>query len=318
MPTLSSYLTDVQQLLGTGSAGNLYPTSTLTSYINTARKHVAEDAQCIRVLPPISGPITVINVTSAGTGYTSAPTVIITTPDFPSNAPPFPNGAQATAVASVSGGHVTAITLLSGGAGYFSPGVTLTSGGGTGGVAIALVSAINQTIIGQEVYPFSAINPLVATSGSGINSIFMVNSIATLFGTWRYVYNHVSFSKYQALIRQWATFNYISYVFAQFGQGRAGSVYMYPVPNANYQMEWDVCCVPNDLNNDTDVDAVPEPFAEAVKFYAARLAYLQAQRFEDAKMMYNDEKPVGLYQTAIQRARRVSQPRATSSWYGRQ
>src|SRR3954470_957985 len=115
MPTLTQYLTQVQRPLGTKSAATLYPTADLTDYINTARNQIAIEGQCVRALPPISGPISTIAVTSAGVGWGAA-TVLISAPDSPSGAGPQANGVQASANATSAAGRITAVTVLSGGA----------------------------------------------------------------------------------------------------------------------------------------------------------------------------------------------------------
>ena len=306
---LAAYLASVQRLLGTGSTGNLYSTSDLTAYINEARNQVAMEGQCIRVVPPISGPITAITVTSGGAGF-STPTVVITPPDFPSGIPPFPLGAQATATAN-SGTSLTTITMVSSGTGYLSPGITF-SGLGQGAHVVATISGINQTYPGQEVYRFSDINGMVAVSGSGVASIFMVNSISMLYASSRFMLDHVSLSKYQAWIRNYAyQFQYVPQVFCQQAQGNNGTVMLYPVPSQNYQMEWDTCCLPNALVTDADIEAIPPPWIDCVKYFAAYLAFSGAQRFADADRM------MGQYETFMKRARQFSQPRSVSSWYRR-
>ncbi len=85
--------------------------------------------------PLPSGSISSITVTSAGSGYTSAPTVVITDAlGVPSTG--------ASAVATVSGGIVTGITILTAGAGYTAPQVALTGGGGTGAAATAAIGGV--------------------------------------------------------------------------------------------------------------------------------------------------------------------------------
>ena len=307
---LTTYLTAVQRLLGTGSAQNLYTDAQLTSYINTARGQIAAEGQCIRAVPPTSGPITAITVLSAGTGYTTAQ-VIIPAPDSPSGSGPFPAGQQASATAAFTGGGITSVTLLSTGAGYFST-TALISGNGTGAKLLAVVSGINQTVINQETYPFSGVNPLVNTSGAGINSVYMVRSISMIWGTFRYTLMHYSFSKYQAFARTYtAGYTYIPSVFCQFQQGVNGSVMVYPIPNQAYQMEWDCCCLPNDLATDTDPEAIPYPWTDAVRFLAAYYAFSGAQRFTDADRMWQE------YEKYMKRARQMSQPMGTVNRYGR-
>jgi phospholipase C len=79
------------------------------------------------------GNINGITVAAGGSGYTSAPTVVITDS----------SGTGATATATVTGDAVTAITITNGGSGYTAPTVTLVGGGGSGALATATVSAGN-------------------------------------------------------------------------------------------------------------------------------------------------------------------------------
>lgn len=79
-----------------------------------------------------SGNITRIATTSNGSGYTSAPTVTITDSRG--------NGVGATAIATytVSGGFYNiSIAVITQGAGYIAPIVSLIGGGGTGATALA-------------------------------------------------------------------------------------------------------------------------------------------------------------------------------------
>lgn len=80
----------------------------------------------------LEGGIYYIKVTSGGTGYTSAPTVVIDG-----------NGAGATATASISGGAVVGITVNNAGGDYDIANVYLTGGGGTGATATAILSPGN-------------------------------------------------------------------------------------------------------------------------------------------------------------------------------
>ena len=94
MPTLAEYQTELRaRLNATGSNQNLYTDTELNRYINQARRQVALEGQCIRVLTPIAGPISSIAVGSAGSDY-SAATVVIAAPDMPDGGPRFPNGSR--------------------------------------------------------------------------------------------------------------------------------------------------------------------------------------------------------------------------------
>src|SRR5579871_3627491 len=78
-----------------------------------------------------SGPISQVNVSSGGSGYTSVPNVMITGG----------GGSGATATATVAGGAVTGITLMNAGSGFtYNPTVTISGGGGAGAEAVAIVA----------------------------------------------------------------------------------------------------------------------------------------------------------------------------------
>ena len=72
-----------------------------------------------------------IKVVSGGTGYTTAPTVVITGG----------GGTGATATATIAAGKVSSVTLTSGGTGYTTaPTITLSGGGGSGATATPLLA----------------------------------------------------------------------------------------------------------------------------------------------------------------------------------
>jgi hypothetical protein len=81
--------------------------------------------------PMVGSAIASFTVTNGGSGYTSAPSVVITGG----------GGTGATATAVVAGGAVTGVTLTSGGTGYaFPPNVSISGGGGTGAKASAVLT----------------------------------------------------------------------------------------------------------------------------------------------------------------------------------
>lgn len=83
----------------------------------------------------LTGIVSAIAITNAGTGYATAPTITI-------DAPPT-GGTQATATATVAAGLVTAITITNQGAGYAgAPAVAFSGGGGSAAAATATYSAL--------------------------------------------------------------------------------------------------------------------------------------------------------------------------------
>ena len=116
------------------------------------------------------GSVGVIAITNAGTGYNTAPTVVISGPDQT-------GGVQANATASlVSGGNtVGSIVLVNGGSGYTNTAnltVTLSGGGGNGATAIAGISTFAQGTVQVNVVDGGAgysgnTTPITITGGGG-------------------------------------------------------------------------------------------------------------------------------------------------------
>jgi len=78
--------------------------------------------------------LSAIRITNGGTGYSSAPTVVIT--PAAGNTPSI----AATATATISGGAVTSISITDNGNGYTSaPTITFTGGSGTGAAAVSYI-----------------------------------------------------------------------------------------------------------------------------------------------------------------------------------
>lgn len=279
MGALFDYTKELQRLLRDQGQMTFNPAD-LGTYINRARRQIALQAQCIRVVPPIAGQVLQITVTNGGTGYVS-PTVTVSGPDSPTGAQLYPQGAQATATATVVGGIITDIQVDFGGDGYFQPTVTITDSAGTGATATASTTPINITVQGQEIYPFSSI-PL--GNFPGVSGILNVRSISVLFANWRYTCLRYDFQTYQNYIRRYPqNYQYVPEVVSQYGQGEQGSIYAYPLANAAYQMEWDCICSPIDLITDQSVEAIPKPWTDAVIFLSMYYALTELANYNAAR-----------------------------------
>jgi hypothetical protein len=305
--TLHDYQQDVQRLLREQKQILANP-SDLTRYINRARREVAMRSQAIRFLTPISGTILSCTLTAGGAGYTN-PTVTISDPDFPSGAVNSPNGRQATALATVQAGVIVGIDITDGGAGYFEPVVTITDATGTGATATLAVGGVNLLNAGQEQYKFSDID---LTSMPGAGSVYFVRSASVLYANLRYSLPCYPFSTYQSQIRQYPfQYQYVPTFFSQFGQGAGGTLYFYPLPSQPYQLELDCQLLPADLVTNQSVEALPEPWTDAVALYAAHYFYLEAQNLNGAKGMLE------LYEKFAQRYSDYSRAGRLTNPYGR-
>jgi hypothetical protein len=275
MTTLNDYCQQVQRFIRDQDQKYINP-SDLIIYVNRARREVAERTQCLRFLTPISGQISTISIVNGGTGYVS-PVVTISSPDMPSGVSPFPAGTQATATATQTGGVVNNINVVYGGNGYANPSITITdaTGPGTGATATASVIQASMTVANQEVYSFSNID---LSQASGYGSVFAVKSVSIIYSNYRYSLPMYDFSTYQSTIRQYPNqYLYVPTMASQRGQGTSGDLYLYPIASQAYPLELDCFCLPQDLVDDTSYEAIPQPWQDAVPYFAAHLCYLELQ-----------------------------------------
>src|SRR5215469_16142089 len=108
MALLSDYTKMVKSFLR-DRGDRLLQLDDIEIYVNRARRDIALRTQCIRILPPIAGPITAFRVLFPGFNYTN-PVVVVTPPDFPRGVRLYPAGAQATGIAQQAGGHITQVS----------------------------------------------------------------------------------------------------------------------------------------------------------------------------------------------------------------
>ncbi|HSS25269.1 MAG TPA: hypothetical protein VLL82_12915 [Mycobacterium sp.] len=143
--------------------------------------------------------------------------------------------------------------------------------------------ALLALIAAEQTYPLSAFTGLT----TGTQGVLTVRKLSVLTPTeWTEVHN-----------REWEWFwsNCLSgpvsfeegtpNTFAQLQVGFGGILYFSPIPLTNAEARADVVCYPMNLDTDGDPEALQYPWTEAVQYYAAYLALLNAQRYADADSM---------------------------------
>jgi len=269
MALLSDYQLQVQELVH-DTATIDFTLAELTNYINQSRNHVALDFHNVRYLfqnasliagveqYPIFGGVCGLTIVNGGHNYVT-PVISIAAPGG--------GGTTATAQAVVSGGIITQVNMTSYGTGYAlttaapaGPVVNVTDvGGGTGAVLTAMVE----------------------------NNVFDINSISVLWGTQRYTLGWLPFTMFQAFCRTNPTLRRQPAVWSTHTEQNI--FFVYPVPDQAYVMDLDAIGLPYPLvaNTDNDIQVIP-PINDCVQFYAAHLALLKMQNFEQAD--YYDKK----------------------------
>ena len=253
MSQLSDYTLQVQELVHDTAAID-FTQSELTGFVNNARNRVAMDFHNVRYLfqnaslianqeqYPIFGGIVGLTIVSGGLNYV---TPVISIP-----------GASAFASAVVSGGVITQINMTNWGQSYTSTPtpITVTDVGGGTGANLTAMAALN---------------------------IFDINSISVLWGTQRYTMGWLPFTPFQAFCRSNPTLRRQPAVWSSIAE--TNTLFVYPIPDQAYPIDIDAIGLPLPLSNPTDVDnQIIPPISDCVQFYAAHLALLKLQNFEQA------------------------------------
>lgn len=300
---LTDYIQNLRDTLRDPN-GAFYDTATLTRFINRARHQVARDAQCVRYMPPSTASLASVAVSSGGSGYTSA-SATISDPDASGSY------TAATVSVTVGGGQVTAITVLTGGTGYIAtPTVTIT-GNGTGAAGVATITPRVATVANQEVYQYATFQTVAQALVPGLGGILNISGLSVSWGAQKPTLDYLDFGRFQAYLRSYsAATQGPPAVWARYGQGTTGSLYIFPRPSQINQMDvdafWDVL----DLVGTTYPDLIPLPWEEAVNACATKFAYNFAQRADDARVWQ------GEYDAALLKARGSVEPSVIPSYYG--
>ena len=304
---LTAYQTAVLDLLH--DPNNTYFTTTqINNYIDRARQRIAARGQCVRLLLS-GGTITAIAVNTAGSGLTPGTLPVTITG----------SGQQAAATATVGGGgSVTSVALNNGGWGYITGTTTTaatTSSTGTNATFTLTIDNSLTTVPSQEVYQFSTAQVLAQnqTLLPGVNQIMGVFSVACAWGSnaaMKPLLKPMIWTEFQAYYRSYNTGmqNYPT-VWSQYGYGVNGSIYLWTYPSNYSQMDWDCYCQPVTLTSDTTPEAIPYPWTAAIPYYAAEIAYRDAQRNDDAEKMHAE------YERRLEEATVVTQPAFVPDYY---
>lgn len=295
---LQDYLNQVRVLINDTNSAN-FSDATLTSFINQARNRVAMDTHCVRGFLSLTGQNALntiggkenyyyngtvggVTVTAGGTGYASAPAITFTNAAGDT-------GTGAAATATVSSGVLTAINMTNWGVGYGAAPTVNIGGPGTGAAATATV----------------------------LVNVFDIISMTTIWGQQRIMHYYLPFSEFQTWYRA-LTFNE-SVPGAYTLHPQTMQAFLFPIPDTNYTMEWDILTLPNALTSNAQVDSqVVAPWNDAVQLFVAHLCAASLKNYQAADYWYTGKpQQPGKYDSRIMQlaatsfSRRVFNPYRT-------
>lgn len=143
-----------------------------------------------------------------------------------------------------------------------------------------------MTIGGVEMYPFAFANSYLKAQYSGTKAVVDIIEVAVSWGSIRPALTWMPWDDLQAYARSYNVgVTSYPFVWSTNSDGENANLWLFPVPTAAMEMEWDVIAVPLDLFDDSAHEAIPSPYRDAVKYYAAHLAYMNSQRHSLAENM---------------------------------
>jgi hypothetical protein len=150
-------------------------------------------------------------------------------------------------------------------------------------------TSVLSTTPGQEFITFQSLNPFVKQLYGGAKGIIAVNNLAISWGGWRPQLAYLPWQDLQAYARSVSVLITSNpYFWSVLNDGETGQMWIFPTGSSGWEMELDCNLVPAALYSDTDIELLPDPWRDGVKYYAARRAYLASQRFGMAQEMKNE------------------------------
>lgn len=273
MTQLFDYQAEVEDLLHDPSQ-QTWTVTQISNYINRARTKVVTDTGCLRSLQSAY-------VMQGDESY-----------DF---------------------GTVWGAAITAGGAGYSTPTVGFSGGGGSGvaatlGVSSGAVTSISFTNNGSGYTSAPAASITGAGSGATIAAgavnvnTYDVLGISLIWGQERISLLWRPWSKFSELARQWVGLQRRPVFWACYGET---TIFVGPLPDQTYQVELDTVVLPTALTIGTDVDPIPVLMQPPIAYKAAELAMLNQRRFGEA-MSFANQYEKRMYDVSNAYVRRIT------------
>ena len=134
----------------------------------------------------------------------------------------------------------------------------------------------------QELYNISQTIDLGTPANLGTYVVEVIG-ITIYWGNMRVKCINRPFTEQDAKLRIFQTFQTRPGSLAMMG---LNSCYINPVPDQDYQSDWDVVLVPAPINTSSDLEPLPTVVQDLVPFYAAHLAKYGEQSLSESNVFY--------------------------------
>jgi len=135
------------------------------------------------------------------------------------------------------------------------------------------IQSLNLTT-NQETYAFSTLSPY------GQQTLDIVN-INVYWGNSRTPLRYLPWTDFNAQLRYWQNYIGLPIAFTIYGQN---TIYFGPIPDQDYVCEIDTVVLPNELQSDSTVEQLQDPYTTPVAYYAAYKAKFKEQSFGESEI----------------------------------
>jgi hypothetical protein len=164
-----------------------------------------------------------------------------------------------------------------------------------------------RVIPGVERYPYEGFfNPVLQAQHAGTYKILDVIACSVNWGgVSRPSLDWWPWDELQAYARAYAVLNTsFPSIWSCYNDGGQGEIWMFPVPSQSGEIELDVFASPKPLYTDSDFDVIPDGFREAIKFGAAKYAFMSSGRYANAQVMEDQfADNIGVARVAVDRGK---------------
>ena len=159
---------------------------------------------------------------------------------------------------------------------------------------------------GTELYNVAAACALASSPIT--TSVIDILGISVYWGNQRYKLLYMPFTEFDAKMRSWQLYQSRPIAYTRMG---SLNVYIGPIPDQNYVTDWDVAITPPTMALTTDIEIIPQPFQEPVKYWAAYRAKFKEQALGECKIFKDEYRMHGLAAARAFMTRVIPNPYAT-------
>ena len=146
---------------------------------------------------------------------------------------------------------------------------------------------LRAILTGSTTTSVETFNITTLTLPAYADQILDVINVNLYWGNTRIPLRYMSWTQFNAELRFWQNYTGRPIAFTRYAQS---TIYLGPVPDQVYVMEFDTIVLPVALTSDSQTESILEPYTSPVAFYAAYKAKYKEQSYGEAEIFNAEYK----------------------------